>query len=91
MGTAHESNLQSLSELEILVIIIGLLQPYYSHELGGMQCKVFGQAIRDALVSFILVSSNTRQNPSLNSLSCYCSADKSLETEKLAIHNGLSL
>lgn len=59
-GGLHESNFQSLPALEILVVIIGILLPQYSHELGTGLRKVSGQAIRDALISFISVSSDQR-------------------------------
>ena len=60
MGAAHESNFQSLPVLEIRVVIIGVLRPYYSHELGMVLCKISGQAIRDALVFFNSVRSDQR-------------------------------
>ena len=60
MGAAHESNFQSLPVLEIPVVIIGILLPYHSHELGMVLCKVSGQAIRGALASFISVHSDQR-------------------------------
>lgn len=70
LGAAHESNFQSLPVLEILVVIIGILRPYYSHELGMVLCKVSGQAIRGCIGFFYFspFRSKACQNPSPDSL-----------------------
>lgn len=46
------------NQLEIPVIIIGVLKPYHSHQLGAVLREVSGQAIKDVFVSLISVNSD---------------------------------